>query len=180
MTTRNADDISTEGGPGSQQLARPGPRTPQGKQRTKYNATKHGFAAMVLKGGAFGESEGDYKNLVASFRQAHQPVGGFEEFLVEKLAFLALRMIAVYKADAKIAPLLFDLIRKSLTEDHSFDIMELVNKKEAIVQLTPELLLRYEGSLERQFDRTLTQLERVQRMRLGQPVPPPVKVELST
>jgi len=179
VTTRSADDVNTEGGPGSQRLARPGPRTPQGKQRTKYNATKHGFAAMVLKGGAFGESDGDYKELVASFRKARQPVGGFEEFLVEKLAFLALRMIGVYKADAKIAPLLFELIRKSLTEDPSFDILELVNKKEAIVQVTPELLLRYETSLERHFDRILIQLERLQRMRLGQPVPPPVKVELS-
>ncbi len=41
-------------------------------------------------------------------------------------------------------------------------------------------LLRYEASLERAFDRTLNQLERLQRMRLGQPVPPPVNVQLST
>ncbi len=41
-------------------------------------------------------------------------------------------------------------------------------------------LLRYEASLERSFDRTLSQLERLQRMHLGQPVLPPVKVELST
>jgi hypothetical protein len=46
--------------------------------------------------------------------------------------------------------------------------------------LSPELLLPYEGGIERQFDRTLTQLERVQRMRLGQPVPPPAKLEVST
>ncbi len=40
-------------------------------------------------------------------------------------------------------------------------------------------LLRYEASLERVFDRTLSQLERLQRMRLGQPVLPPVKVQVS-
>ena len=40
-------------------------------------------------------------------------------------------------------------------------------------------LLRYEASLDRAFDRTLSQLERLQRMRLGHAVPPPVKVELS-
>ena len=40
-------------------------------------------------------------------------------------------------------------------------------------------LLRYEASLDRAFDRTLSQLERLQRMRLGQAVPPPMKVELS-
>jgi hypothetical protein len=31
-------------------------------------------------------------------------------------------------------------------------------------------VLRYEASLERAFDRTLSQLERMQRLRLGQPV----------
>ena len=46
--------------------------------------------------------------------------------------------------------------------------------------LAPEVLMRYETSLEREFDRTLNQLERLQLMRVGQPVPPPVKVELST
>ena len=40
-------------------------------------------------------------------------------------------------------------------------------------------LLRYDVTLDRSFDRTLTQLERLQRMRLGQLVPPPVKVEIS-
>lgn len=40
-------------------------------------------------------------------------------------------------------------------------------------------LLRYETTLERSFDRTLTQLERLQRIRLGQPVPPPIKLDVS-
>jgi hypothetical protein len=42
-----------------------------------------------------------------------------------------------------------------------------------------ERLLRYEAHLGREFDRTLNQLERLQRIRLGQPVPPSVRVELS-
>ena len=44
------------------------------------------------------------------------------------------------------------------------------------VPLTPQFdhLLRYETSLERNFDRTLGQLESVQRTRLGQPVLPSV------
>lgn len=43
-----------------------------------------------------------------------------------------------------------------------------------------ERLIRYETSLERQFDRTLTQLERIQRMRAGQLIPPPIKVDVSS
>lgn len=41
-------------------------------------------------------------------------------------------------------------------------------------------LIRYGSYLERCFDRTLTQLERLQRMRLGQPVVPPIKVDISS
>ena len=57
-------------------------------------------------------------------------------------------------------------------------------KLEALRRCVPESpsldrLLRYEASLERSFDRTLSQLERLQRMRRGQPVPPTLKVELS-
>jgi hypothetical protein len=40
-------------------------------------------------------------------------------------------------------------------------------------------LLRYEAGLERAFDRALGQLERLQRMRLGQPVAPPLRVDVS-
>jgi hypothetical protein len=41
-------------------------------------------------------------------------------------------------------------------------------------------LLRYSASLERDFDRTLNQLERVQRMRRGQALPPTLNVNVST
>ena len=46
---------------------------------------------------------------------------------------------------------------------------------------TPTLdrLLRYEASLDRSFDRALTQLERLQRMRLGQSVLPKLEVSHS-
>ena len=37
-------------------------------------------------------------------------------------------------------------------------------------------LLRYEASLERNLDPTLSQLERLQRLRLGQPVLPKLEV----
>jgi hypothetical protein len=42
-----------------------------------------------------------------------------------------------------------------------------------------ERLLRYETHLSREFDRTLSQLERLQRMRLGLPIVPPINLRLS-
>ena len=41
-------------------------------------------------------------------------------------------------------------------------------------------LSRYEAHLSREFGRTLSELERLQRMRKGQPVPPPIKVDISS
>jgi hypothetical protein len=41
-------------------------------------------------------------------------------------------------------------------------------------------LLRYETTLQRDFDRTLSQLERLQRIRKGQPVSPTLNVQVSS
>lgn len=41
-----------------------------------------------------------------------------------------------------------------------------------------ERLLRYEGAIERQFYKALNQLERVQRLRSGDKIPPPLEVDL--
>jgi len=41
-------------------------------------------------------------------------------------------------------------------------------------------LLKYEARINREIDRTVTQLERLQRMRLGQPVLSPVKLDISS
>jgi hypothetical protein len=46
----------------------------------------------------------------------------------------------------------------------------------------PEMdrLLRYETTISREIERTLNQLERLQRMRLGQAVPPPINVNVTS
>jgi hypothetical protein len=40
------------------------------------------------------------------------------------------------------------------------------------------ILIRYEAHLSRDFDRSLSQLERLQRIRLGQAVPPTLRLEI--
>ena len=61
------------------------------------------------------------------------------------------------------------------------DYREKMEAKRSGVPEAPRLdrMLRYEAALERAFDRTLNQLERLQRMRLGKPVPPPINVNIS-
>jgi len=58
-------------------------------------------------------------------------------------------------------------------------------KTDVLLRMVPdspalERLMRYEAGLERSFDRTLSQLERQQRMRKGQPVSPTIRVEVES
>jgi hypothetical protein len=90
-----------------------------------------------------------------------QPEGELEEILVEKLAILIWRYRRLIVAEAE----------NSQAVDFLAEDEKLLNR---------EHLLRYEASIERSFDRTLSQLECVQRMRLGQPILPPIKLDVSS
>lgn len=63
-----------------------GPRTPAGKQRSKYNAQKHGIFSKVVV--IAGESQKEFNSLLHGLRLDFQPVGTMENVLVEKLALL--------------------------------------------------------------------------------------------
>src|SRR5882762_11325525 len=66
-----------------------GPRTPLGKQRSKYNALKHGIysKAPLLKD----ESRAHYRSLLQELLEYHRPEGSTEELLMEKLTILIWR-----------------------------------------------------------------------------------------
>jgi hypothetical protein len=58
--------------------------------------------------------------------------------------------------------------------DSSVDVARIPSQEVA------DRLLRYEAHLSREFDRTLSQLEHLQRKRMGQPVPSPIKLDISS
>jgi hypothetical protein len=135
-----------------------GPRTPQGKERSKHNALKHGIFSKVavLKG----EPRAEFDSLLSGLWEDRCPVGTLEEVLVEKLAVTLWRIRRVIIADSAPA-------------DWSTDFP-------GFPGVDRLLILRYEANLHRVFDRTLSQLERLQRIRLGQPVPPPMMLEVTS
>lgn len=89
-------------GPGSTSLVRKatGPRTQQGKDRTKYNAVKQGIfsKAAVLKS----ESRAEFDALLNGLRDYFQPEGTFEEIQVEKLATFFWRECRLIVADGQL------------------------------------------------------------------------------
>jgi len=75
-----------------------GPRTRQGKERSKQNATRHGIFSKVAV--LEGESQAEYAALLNGLRDDRQPVGELEELLVEKLASLFWRERRLLIAEA--------------------------------------------------------------------------------
>jgi hypothetical protein len=140
-----------------------GPRTRAGKERSKQNAQKHGiFSKTIL---LRGESRREFETVRDGLRADLRPVGTMEETLVEKLAVSLWRY------------------RRLLTTE----TWEIRNDSEfgglggsIPSSISMDRLLRYEAMIERGFDRTLKQLERIQGVRLGQPVLPAIKLDISS
>jgi len=138
-----------------------GPRTAKGKQKSKHNALKHGvFSQVVLLNG---EPRVEFDSLLSGLWNRLEPEGTLEELLVDKLAALVWRHRRLIIA---------------VGERMGTEFFGWYNNIGGALPL--DLLLRYESNLERAFDRTLNQLERLQRIRNGQPVPPTLNVNVST
>jgi len=142
-----------------------GPRTMQGKERSKHNAIKHGIFSNLPF--LHGEAKAQFDSLLNGLREDLKPEGTLEEVLVEKLATLFWRYRRVIVAQGTELP---------TAASGAFEI-EIEIKWDFSGM---DCLLRYEASLERSIERTLKQLERLQRMRLGLAVPPSVDVNISS
>ena len=140
-----------------------GPRTQQGKEKSKRNALKHGIFSQVVL--LKGEPRAELESLLNGLRSDLEPEGTLEELLVDKLAVLVWRHRRLIIA-----------VGEQTQEGEGF-----MGWGTNILGDEPpvDLFLRYESNLERAFDRTLNQLDRQQRMRKGQPVPPTLNVNVS-
>jgi hypothetical protein len=139
---------------------RGGPKTQKGKEKSKHNAVRHGiFSEVVL---LKGEPKDDLDCLLNGFHDFLEPNGTLENLLVDKLAATVWRHRRLIIAENELIANTSELIELNLNRGPRL-----------------EVLLRYESNLERAFDRTLSQLERIQRIRSGDAVPPPVNVSVS-
>src|SRR5271168_3289867 len=70
-----------------------GPKTPEGKERSKQNSYKHGFfARQALPTGEAGDKLWEeYGDLVAGIWEYYQPVGYMEELLTDKIVTESIR-----------------------------------------------------------------------------------------
>ncbi|MFI5072645.1 MAG: hypothetical protein ACHP8A_17330 [Terriglobales bacterium] len=138
-----------------------GPRTRQGKERSKYNAIKHGIFSNLPF--LHGESKAQFDSLLNGLREDRKPEGTQEDLLVEILAMLFWRYRRFIVAQGTYLPTPGDLSPLGALEDSA----------------PMDRWVRYEASLERSIERVLKLLERFQRIRLGLAVPPSVDLNNS-
>ncbi len=131
-----------------------GPRTSEGKSRSRWNAVQHRLLAKRLL--PRDESERTtFDHLLVSLRSDWQPEGVLEEILLEKIAVGYHKLNAVYGYEAEFA-------RTPAEFFHSIDRTG-----------------RYATSINRQLTQDLHQLERLQRQRKGEFVPAPISFDVN-
>ena len=117
-----------------------GPTSPEGKQRSSWNSTKHGLLGKrLLVTEDAGASE--WAHLLESLRQDLKPVGALEELLVEKIAkgYWRLQVADGYEVG----------MTKSLLEFH----------------ISMDKMARYQTAIGRQLARDVADLKRLQQGR---------------
>ncbi len=87
-----------------------------------------------------------------------------KQFVIDAIREEIMRLAKLHDAAAAVEP---------VRHDHNLAAARVPSQEGS------DRLIRYEAHLSREFDRTLTQLERLQRMRLGQPVLPKLEVRHS-
>jgi len=148
-----------------------GPKTAPGKAKSARNSLRHGLTSQSIlsieESSAFG-------HLRDAYVQQFQPAGQMETDLVEALAVTRLRLRRIARIEAGI------LANKQAALEAGSSHRQLESEERILAAVfepclpSIALLIRYENSLNRTFDRTLKQLQLLQKMRLA---PPPQKLQ---
>jgi hypothetical protein len=148
-----------------------GPRTAAGKAHSARNALKHGLLArkLLFQDGTGEGSRNEFAEFLEKLRHDLQPVGAFEEFLVEKIATDGWKMQFVLQHETRAigdgyafllhsdSRLSLDATEELFRNDYNFD-----------------KIVRYGTANDRDFFRTFSALERAQRSRRRDKLPAPM------
>lgn len=157
-----------------------GVKTIEGKAVSRLNARKHGIFASALTEYDQEDIQGIHAELAGWIR----PVGPVEEMLVEKLAHTYLRLQRCARAEAE-----YHIRTWETPCDDEFALEHSARRarlKMHVSHFDPgrfetavKLFARYDTTLTNQFVKLLHEIERLQRMRLGDNVVPPVAADVT-
>jgi len=159
---------------------------PKDTRSTRFNAVKHGLLASGVT--ELDNSEG-YREMLRDLTQEKKPVGVVDIYLVHSMVLKMLRTRRVQCWEAEfITSILNPSIYErdpgvELAKEFSGNIVDPglpAPMPSCAVQTLFNLYQRYETANENQFYRALHELERVQRLRRDEPVPPPTVPEVTS
>jgi hypothetical protein len=153
---------------------------PKDTTSTRLNATKHGLLAQGITELDNAEA---YTAVLERLNEAHQPAGDIETFLVERIALAMVRLRRIARMEAEF---ITGVLNPAADGSWSFfnSRSEKYPELPALMQIsTVEALAgtfqRYESAIENKFYRAMNQLERLQRIRLGEQVSAPASVDVA-
>lgn len=169
MTTEKQTDANRRNA-----LQSTGPRTPEGKARSSWNATVHGLtSARVLMPDEDAEA---FRDFGARLFSDLDPVGELEEMLADRIVSTAWRLRRAVKVEAAVFDRRADGNGNAYAHGRELYRVITIGGDEGKTALN---LSRYEAALERSLYRALHELERLQKSRKGQQVPAPGVVDLT-
>ena len=131
-----------------------GPKTEEGKSRARWNAVKHGVLSrrlLVLND----DDRQTYALLLENLERDLNPRNAPEQIVVEQIAMCYWRLQIAYGYEAEFA------------------------RKRGEFLAVVDRMGRYANTIHRQLLSAMNELERLQRRRLGEAVPPPIAVEVN-
>jgi hypothetical protein len=147
-----------------------GPVTPEGKARSSANSRRHGLTASVLLAG---ESDEHFQLLLADFMDQFQPQTAVETDLVEVMAISRWRLRRLLSIETHLFDL--EMVRRRKQIDADFEGIDQEGRLAFVFQKMSDygnslaLMIRYEGSLNRSYDKALKQLLLLQSSRPSRP-----------
>ncbi len=161
---------------------------PKDTASTRFNATKHGLLAEGVT--ELDNPEG-FEGLCAKLQADLQPVGEVEKFLTHRIALCIVRVkrAAQLEAEFTTAQLNPPIVETKIIEtgemtkfmEGQYDVTETIVQDAGLparlsiedVGAMIDKFQRYETAIENKLYRAMNQLERMQRQRRGEQIPPP-------
>jgi len=156
-----------------------GPKTPEGKARSRRNGLQHGLTAKACM--LEDEDPADLLDLLEEIREKYDPQDTDEDFLIERMVKARFKYNRIMAIEAAIFNLRLsvDQAPEEITDaqghagQRAWAYMRDANGGNALSKLA-----RYETSLLREYDRSRQELEKLQKIRAARPAPSPIPDDL--
>ena len=164
-----------------------GVKTPEGKDISKFNALKHGILLQSVSD----YEKGFYSNILEDFNKQFRPANAIEQILLERIGLYYLKLFRVQKAETEFMKAQLNPRKTKVVDGIDCDPEGLLGKtvvlnegyipliKDDSIQKLIDIYARYETTVENRFFRAIHELERVQRLRKGENILPPITADIN-